>query len=134
MSKKGKENSLQAFLFFHFHVGIRVSLRLFIPLVAAFFFLYYVLSYEFFLSFMATALDSGILLSGLFTIIICVVIAKFASRRICLGLGGWIKNQKEQGATVVVVSHTIEPFIQLASEAVTLKSSKAFRFKELPAS
>ena len=47
---------------------------------------------------------------------------------------GWIKNLMNLGATVVVVSHTIEPFIQMATEAVTLQSGWAFRFKELPAS
>ncbi len=45
---------------------------------------------------------------------------------------GWIKKQTDLGATVVVVSHTIEPFIQLASEAVTIQSGRAFRFKKLP--
>ena len=47
---------------------------------------------------------------------------------------GWIKNQTDLETTIVVVSHTIEPFIQLASEAVTIQSGQAFRFKELPTS
>jgi ABC-type multidrug transport system ATPase subunit len=45
---------------------------------------------------------------------------------------GWIKNKVESGSTVVVVSHAIEPFIQLASEAVTIQSGRAFQFKKLP--
>jgi ABC-2 type transport system ATP-binding protein len=45
---------------------------------------------------------------------------------------GWIKNKTDSGATVVVISHAIEPFIQLASEAVTIQSGRSFRFKELP--
>jgi ABC-2 type transport system ATP-binding protein len=44
----------------------------------------------------------------------------------------WIKNKTGSGATVVVVSHTIEPFNQLASEAVTLQSGRAFQFEKLP--
>lgn len=45
---------------------------------------------------------------------------------------GWIKNHTQSGATVVVVSHMIEPFIDLASAAVTVQSGKAFRFRDLP--
>jgi ABC-type multidrug transport system ATPase subunit len=47
---------------------------------------------------------------------------------------GWIANRTLSGATVVVVSHMIEPFIDLASSAVTVQSGRAFRFKDLPAS
>lgn len=45
---------------------------------------------------------------------------------------GWIENHVKSGAIVVVVSHMIEPFIDLASASVTVQSGKAFRFKELP--
>jgi ABC-type multidrug transport system ATPase subunit len=44
----------------------------------------------------------------------------------------WIEDRTRSGATVVVVSHMIEPFIELASEAVTVQNGKAFRFKDLP--
>lgn len=44
----------------------------------------------------------------------------------------WIANHSRSGAVVVIVSHLIEPFIDLASSAVTLQSSRTFRFKELP--
>jgi ABC-2 type transport system ATP-binding protein len=44
----------------------------------------------------------------------------------------WIKNHTQSGATVVVVSHAIEPFIDLASSAVTVQSGKALRFRNLP--
>ncbi len=44
----------------------------------------------------------------------------------------WIENHVKSGAIVVVVSHMIEPFIDLASASVTIQSGKAFRFKELP--
>ena len=97
MSKKGRENASRAFFFFHLHVGTRLSLRIFIPLVAVFFSLYYVLGYEFFLSLMATVLDSGFLLSGIFTSLILLIIAKFAARRICLGLCGWIRHLPAEG-------------------------------------
>lgn len=44
----------------------------------------------------------------------------------------WIEKNTLSGATVIVVSHAIEPFAQLASEAVTVQSGKAIRFKNLP--
>ncbi len=45
---------------------------------------------------------------------------------------GWIKNHVQSGATVVVVSHSVEPFIELASQAVTIQSGHAFHFRNLP--
>ncbi len=44
----------------------------------------------------------------------------------------WIRKHTLSGATVIVVSHTIEPFVDLASAAVTVQSGKAFRFRDLP--
>jgi len=44
----------------------------------------------------------------------------------------WIKKHTLSGATVVVVSHAIDPFIHLASAAVTVQSRKAFQFRNLP--
>lgn len=45
---------------------------------------------------------------------------------------GWIENHTQSGATVVVVSHMIEPFIDLACAAVTVQSGKTFLFRDLP--
>jgi hypothetical protein len=92
MSKIGIKSPAKALFLFHLHVGIRLALRIFIPAVAVFFALYYVLGYEFFLSLMATILDGGFLLSGIFTTFLCLIIASFAARRICLGLNGWIRH------------------------------------------
>ncbi len=92
MSKIGIKIPAKAFFLFHLHVGIRLALRIFIPAVAVFFALYYVLGYEFYLSLMATILDGGFLLSGIFTTFLCLIIASFSARRICLGLNGWIRH------------------------------------------
>lgn len=43
----------------------------------------------------------------------------------------WISRQAKSGALVVLVSHNIEPFINLASGAVTIKDAKAIHFKKL---
>lgn len=92
MSKIGIKIPANAFFLFHLHVGIRLALRIFIPAVAVFFAFYYVLGYEFYLSLMVTILDGGFLLSGIFTTFLCLIIASFAARRICLGLNGWIRH------------------------------------------
>ncbi len=44
----------------------------------------------------------------------------------------WIENRTRSGATVIVVSHTIEPFVLQASAAVTVRNGKAYSFKNLP--
>jgi hypothetical protein len=77
---------------FHLHVGIRVAIRIFVPVVSIFFALYYLLSPELFYFSMAQVLDGGFLLSGIATTAVFIFIAGFASRRICLGLSGWIRH------------------------------------------
>jgi len=44
----------------------------------------------------------------------------------------WILSQVKSGALVVVVSHRIEPFIELAAEAVTIDKGKPIPIKKLP--
>jgi ABC-type multidrug transport system ATPase subunit len=44
----------------------------------------------------------------------------------------WIENHARSGATVVVVSHSIEPFIQGTSAAITVQSGKVFVIRNLP--
>jgi len=92
VSKAGYYFSAKAFFLFHLHVGTRLALRTFIPAVAIFFALYYVLRPELFLSLMAALLDGGFLLSGISTILLCLIMAGFAARRVCLGLDGWIRH------------------------------------------
>lgn len=45
----------------------------------------------------------------------------------------WIKTHVYAGAVVVVVSHTIEPLVDLTSRAVTIKDGSAILFSEVPA-
>lgn len=44
----------------------------------------------------------------------------------------WIKNHVDSGAVVVVVSHTIEPFIDITSQAVTIKDGSAILYSHIP--
>jgi hypothetical protein len=136
MSIKGGGNVSRSFFLFHLHVGTRVSLRIFIPLVGVFFSLYYVLGYEFFLSSMASVLDSGFLLSGLFTSLVFLSVAKFAARRICLGLGGWIRHlpaentiQRHMAGIAVFISQ-IPVLVILA--ILAFLSSKLYTVSALP--
>jgi ABC-type multidrug transport system ATPase subunit len=46
----------------------------------------------------------------------------------------WIGNHTRSGATVLVVSHWIVPFMDLVSEAVTVQSGRAIRFRDIPGS
>jgi ABC-type multidrug transport system ATPase subunit len=46
----------------------------------------------------------------------------------------WVEEHVLAGVTVVVVSHFIEPFVRLASRAVTIKHGKAFCYQNLPES
>jgi hypothetical protein len=82
---------------FHLHVGTRLALRVFIPVISIFFALYYLLRPELFHSLMVQILDGGFLLSGTATTFICLIFAGFASRRICLGLNGWIRHLPSEG-------------------------------------
>ena len=44
----------------------------------------------------------------------------------------WIKSHVDSGAVVVVVSHTIEPFIDLTSRAITIKDGSAILYSKIP--
>jgi hypothetical protein len=90
-------NPAKAVFLFHLHVGTRLALRIFIPVVSIFFALYYLLRAELFNSLMAQILAGGFLLSGITTTSICLIVASFASRRICLGLNGWIRHLPLEG-------------------------------------
>jgi len=53
-------------------------------------------------------------------------------RRIQAEILGWIHGRLEAGAVVVVVSHTIEPFISSLNRAVTVKDGSVAIFEDLP--
>jgi len=47
---------------------------------------------------------------------------------------GWIEGLLKQGATVIVVCHQLEPFVTLATAAVTVRNGEAVGPIDLPAS
>jgi hypothetical protein len=99
MKSVKSDTRAKAVFFFHLHVGARLALRIFIPVVSIFFALYYLLRPELFNFMMAQILDGGFLLSGSTTTLICIITASFASRRVCLGLAGWIRHLPSEGKT-----------------------------------
>jgi ABC-type multidrug transport system ATPase subunit len=44
----------------------------------------------------------------------------------------WIGKRIEGGAAIIVVSHSIEPFVSMADRSLTLKAGKAVCFDQLP--
>jgi hypothetical protein len=90
MRNRRNESPAKAIFLFHLHVGVRLAFRIFIPVVSIFFALSYLLRPELFIFLMAQILDAGFFLSGITITFFCLITAGFASRRICLGLNGWI--------------------------------------------
>lgn len=136
MGKAGYSISARAFFIFHLHVGTRLALRIFMPAAAIFFALYYVLRPELFLSLMAALLNGGFLLSGTFTTLIFLIMAGFASRRVCHGLNGWIRHLPAAGsihrrmAGIAIFTAQIPLLIIIAGLAYM--SSKLFRIPVAP--
>jgi hypothetical protein len=136
MGKNRQDLPAKAFFIFHLHVGTRLALRLFIPAVAVFFTLYYVFRPELFLSLMASFLDVGFFLSGIFTTLLCLITASFAARRVCLGLNGWIRHLPAAGSThrrmagIAVFTAQIPLLAILAGLAIM--SSKVFKVPAAP--
>jgi ABC-type multidrug transport system ATPase subunit len=45
---------------------------------------------------------------------------------------GWIMDRVRDGATVAVVSHTVEPFVGAASQLISMREGRAAGFADLP--
>jgi ABC-2 type transport system ATP-binding protein len=44
----------------------------------------------------------------------------------------WIQDHVDSGAVIIVVSHTIEPFVALTSQAITIKDGSAILYPKIP--
>ena len=44
----------------------------------------------------------------------------------------WIQRHVDAGAVVILVSHTIEPFVDLTSQAITIKDGSAILYPKIP--
>jgi hypothetical protein len=129
-------NPAFAFFLFHLHVGTRLALRAFVPLVGAVFALFYILRPELFLSLMGTLLQTGFLLSGLPTTFFSLIVAGLASRRVCLGLSGWIRHLPADSATrrrtaAMAVFIAQSPALLILA-VLGLAASKMFGFSAAP--
>ena len=55
-------------------------------------------------------------------------------RKISGEILAWVRRRIESGASVVVVSHILEPFLDLASQAITVKQGRVLTYDALPES
>jgi ABC-type multidrug transport system ATPase subunit len=53
-------------------------------------------------------------------------------RRITAEILSWIAGRRDWGAAVVVVSHVLEPFVDMADRAVTIRAEKIMPVEALP--
>jgi ABC-2 type transport system ATP-binding protein len=53
-------------------------------------------------------------------------------RKIKNDILSWINRHVDAGAVVVVVSHTIEPFVDMTSQAITIKDGSAILYPKIP--
>jgi ABC-2 type transport system ATP-binding protein len=44
----------------------------------------------------------------------------------------WVSKRKKDGACIVIVSHTIEPFVEKASKACSIRNGSVFIYNDLP--
>lgn len=80
-----------SFLQFHLGVGIRIALRVLVAAVALLFALFYLLRPELFIGATALMINQGFT-GGLACSLSFLIFGGIASRRICVGLTGWIRH------------------------------------------
>ncbi|OGD18355.1 MAG: hypothetical protein A2Y69_13010 [Candidatus Aminicenantes bacterium RBG_13_59_9] len=96
--KSVRPHSIKPFLVFHFHVGIRLALRVLAPVLGLFFFIYYFLRWEFFAQLArivfveARPIESGLALS-----VLVFPAAASSAPRVLAGLGGWMRSLPADG-------------------------------------
>jgi len=84
---------------FHLKVGIRLSLRVLVPIMAVVFGLYYILRPEFFLLIASELFGRPkMAAAGIFSFILCFFVAIKVSPRILSGLKGWIRHLPISGS------------------------------------
>ena len=81
-----------AFFIFHLRVGIRLAMRKLALVLAIFFAVNYLFRPELFSLIITASTLTGSFVTGFFSAVIILSIAGMASRRICLGLNGWIRH------------------------------------------
>ena len=124
-----------------------MALRILAPVLAILFALYFLFKPEFFVHLAEIIIyESGPLALGLVLTVIALTTAKTATSRVCYGLSGWIRHLPSDDilnrrmavlailiaqtpvlgvlAAFALVYHRIEPFIDLATQAVGLKDGR----------
>ena len=89
--------NLKAFLIFHLNVGARLALNKLTPVLGAIFALYFIFKPELFNEFFSDLLSEGSLIPGVLFTLLCSATASMASKRVCLGLIGWMRHLPVSG-------------------------------------
>ncbi len=89
--------NLKAFLVFHLNVGARLALNKLVPVLGAMFAVYFIFKPEFFNEFFSVLLREGSIIPGVLFTAICTATASMASKRVCLGLSGWMRHLPVSG-------------------------------------
>ncbi len=85
-------NPALAFFLFHLRVGARLALRSFVPLVSIVFAFFYIFRPEFFYSLLAAIFEGRSPVAGWPAALFALSVAMLSSRRVCLGLSGWVRH------------------------------------------
>jgi len=89
--------NLKAFLIFHLNVGARLALNKLVPVLGAMFAVYFIFKPEFFNEYFSVLLSEGSLIPGVVFTLLCAATASMASKRVCLGLSGWMRHLPVSG-------------------------------------
>jgi hypothetical protein len=92
--------NLKAFLIFHLNVGARLALNKLVPVLGAIFAVYFIFKPEFFNEYFSVLLSEGSLIPGVLFTLLCAATASMASKRVCLGLSGWMRHLPASGLTI----------------------------------
>jgi len=89
--------NLKAFLIFHLNVGARLALNKLVPVLGVMFAVYFIFKPEFFNEYFSFLLSEGSLIPGVVFTLVCAATASMASKRVCLGLSGWMRHLPVSG-------------------------------------
>lgn len=120
-----RNHHIFAFYLFHLRVGTRLAIRKLASVLAVVFAVYYLFRPELFSLIIAASAHTGSIVTGIFSTAVSLSIAGMASRRVCLGLDGWIRHlpashlmyRRQAGVAVFVAQ--IPVLVVLASLALS---------------
>jgi len=96
--KSVRPHSITPFLCFHFQVGVRLALKILASVLGVFFFIYFMLRWEFFAQVAQIIfVEAGPLESGAILFVLVLPASLLISPRVLSGLGGWMRSLPAHG-------------------------------------